>query len=83
MNFVEYGGIQQYGQLLNGWMQWGVLGSEISSGGGKKFPTVYGDMERKRILEAQRIEKLKFAGISEEREMIELIETLLGSGLLN
>jgi hypothetical protein len=34
MNFVEYGGIQQYGQLLNGWMQYGVLGSEISEAGG-------------------------------------------------
>jgi hypothetical protein len=28
MTFVEYGGIQKYGQLLNGWMQRGVFGTE-------------------------------------------------------
>jgi hypothetical protein len=38
MNWVQYGGIQQYGQLLYGWMQYGVLGDEISEdeGGHKK-----------------------------------------------
>jgi hypothetical protein len=29
MGYVEYGGIQKYGQLLSGWMEYGVLGSQI------------------------------------------------------
>jgi len=28
MIFIKYGGIQQYGQLLYGWMKYGVLGTE-------------------------------------------------------
>ena len=29
MKWVKYGGIQKYGQLLNGWLEHGVLGEEV------------------------------------------------------
>lgn len=32
MNWVKFGGIQKYGQLLYGWVKYGVLGQEISEG---------------------------------------------------
>lgn len=37
MTFVQYGGIQRYGQLLHGWMKYGVLGSETEIGGDRQY----------------------------------------------
>lgn len=48
MNFVTFGGIQQYGQMLNGWMQYGVLGAEIS-GIAPVMPVPASDARRGRI----------------------------------
>lgn len=85
MNYVKYGGIQQYGQLLNGWMQYGVLGSGIEEDGTPQTSTGsigLGALQGRPAVALNDFE-LRHRILREDDELMEIAAAIVMSGVLD